>query len=191
MNGFKVRDRIVELIRVPASSLKPHPNNWRIHPEAQLEALEGIIQEVGFTGAALAYKDRDGILTLLDGHARQEIAGDQEIPVLLLDVTELEANIILATFDPISGMARTNEATLSRLLASIETENLLVQQLLTSIAEENHIHDLPSYDEAQPENFPEYDDDIATEHTCPKCGYRWSGKASLSDPDDEGDPDDD
>ena len=26
-----------------------------------------------------------------------------------------------------------------------------------------------------PEDFPEYDEDISTEHRCPKCGYEWSG----------------
>jgi hypothetical protein len=26
-----------------------------------------------------------------------------------------------------------------------------------------------------PEDFKEYDEDIETEHTCPKCGYKWSG----------------
>jgi hypothetical protein len=26
-----------------------------------------------------------------------------------------------------------------------------------------------------PEDFKEYDEDIETEHNCPKCGYKWSG----------------
>ena len=26
-----------------------------------------------------------------------------------------------------------------------------------------------------PDDFPEYGDDIDTEHKCPKCGYEWSG----------------
>lgn len=28
-----------------------------------------------------------------------------------------------------------------------------------------------------PEDFPSYDENIATEHTCPACGYQWSGGA--------------
>ena len=27
-----------------------------------------------------------------------------------------------------------------------------------------------------PEDFPEVDDDLKTEHRCPSCGYEWSGK---------------
>jgi len=28
-----------------------------------------------------------------------------------------------------------------------------------------------------PEDFPEVDESIETEHECPKCGYEWSGKS--------------
>jgi hypothetical protein len=28
-----------------------------------------------------------------------------------------------------------------------------------------------------PDEFPSYDEDIETEHRCPKCGYEWSGKS--------------
>jgi hypothetical protein len=28
-----------------------------------------------------------------------------------------------------------------------------------------------------PSEFPEADEDIETEHQCPKCGYEWSGKS--------------
>ncbi len=31
-----------------------------------------------------------------------------------------------------------------------------------------------------PEDFPSYDDDIPTEHTCPKCGYEWSGGSGAA-----------
>ena len=30
-----------------------------------------------------------------------------------------------------------------------------------------------------PDDFKEYDEDIETEHVCPKCGYRWSGGVEL------------
>ena len=39
-----------------------------------------------------------------------------------------------------------------------------------------------------PEEFGAIDDDLATEHTCPKCGYQWSGgnRKATADDDDEG-----
>ena len=30
-----------------------------------------------------------------------------------------------------------------------------------------------------PDDFKEYNEDIETEHVCPRCGYRWSGKINL------------
>jgi hypothetical protein len=30
-------------------------------------------------------------------------------------------------------------------------------------------------DDSPPEEFKSYDENLATEHTCPKCGYEWSG----------------
>lgn len=32
-----------------------------------------------------------------------------------------------------------------------------------------------------PAEFPEFGDDIETEHECPKCAYRWSGSSGLRD----------
>lgn len=31
-----------------------------------------------------------------------------------------------------------------------------------------------------PDDFVEYDENIETEHTCPRCGYRWSGGDNLN-----------
>ncbi len=30
-----------------------------------------------------------------------------------------------------------------------------------------------------PEQFPQFSENIATEHCCPKCGYRWSGASNA------------
>ncbi|MGW2213257.1 hypothetical protein, partial [Streptomyces sp. NPDC001781] len=37
---------------------------------------------------------------------------------------------------------------------------------------------LPPPAAVPPAEFPSYDEDIPTEHRCPKCGYTWSGKSS-------------
>lgn len=41
--------------------------------------------------------------------------------------------------------------------------------------------DVPEYEApaapVPPAEFPSYDEDIETEHRCPKCGYEWSGKS--------------
>lgn len=132
---MKIRDRIKEFRRVKASEILPNPKNWRTHPKAQKEALQGLLAEIGFAGAVLARETPHGLM-LIDGHLRTETAVDAEIPVLILDVDEKEANKILATFDPISAMADSDAAALDALLRDIETSNEAVANMLGDLAKE-------------------------------------------------------
>ena len=138
---MKIRDRIKELRRVPASELHPNPKNWRTHPKEQLDAIRGILAEVGFAGAELARELPDGSLQLIDGHARAEIAGDAVVPVLVLDVTDAEADKILATFDPIGAMAEADAVKLDAILREVETGSEALADMLTALAEDNGILD--------------------------------------------------
>jgi len=125
------RDRIVELRRVPASSLRRNPKNWRTHPSGQREGLKSILQSVGVADAALARQLDDGSLELIDGHLRGDLI--DIIPVLVLDVNEEEADLLLATIDPLAGMAGCDSDKLDSLIASIKSESQSVDELLASI----------------------------------------------------------
>ena len=61
---------------------------------------------------------------------------DELAPVLVLDVTEEEADKLLATLDPLAGMAETDVVRLRELLATVQSDNDAVQELLRRIAEE-------------------------------------------------------
>jgi len=138
---MKIRDRIKELRRVKASELHPNPKNWRTHPKQQMDAIRGVLAEIGFAGAELARELPDGSLQLIDGHARAEIAGDAVIPVLVLDVTEHEADKILATFDPLGSLAETNAIALDELLREVETGNEALQKMLADLADDAGLYD--------------------------------------------------
>jgi hypothetical protein len=128
------RDRVVELRRVKGRDLVPNAKNWRRHPQAQRDALNTMLREVGFAGAALA-RETDAGVVCIDGHLRAEIADDQELPVLILDVTAEEADKILATFDPLTEMAeedRQKRLALLRELRELKGQSLEFQQLLAS-----------------------------------------------------------
>ena len=94
---------------VPATDLLPNPKNWRRHPKAQQDALRGVLAEIGFADALLA-RETDRGLMLIDGHLRAETAPDQDVPVLILDVTAVEADKLLATLDPLAGLAEWDRA---------------------------------------------------------------------------------
>ena len=89
---------------MPASQLLEHPRNWRRHPEAQSAAMRGVLAEIGFADAVIARETPDGLM-LIDGHLRRDVMGDQEVPVLVVDVTAEEADKMLLTLDPLAMMA--------------------------------------------------------------------------------------
>jgi hypothetical protein len=166
---MQIRDRIKELRRVPASQLRPNPKNWRTHPQEQADALRGVLAEVGIADACIAREMPDGSLMLLDGHLRTETLGGELVPVLVLDVNEEEADKILATLDPLTAMADMNTAKLNDLINSLDITSEGMQAIIdTLILPGESIESVES-----PEDFKEYDEQIETSHTCPKCGYQW------------------
>ena len=100
-----VRDRIVELCRVRAGELRRHPQNWRLHPPAQQAAMAKVLGEVGYADALVARRLADGTLELIDGHLRAATTPDVEVPVLVVDLDDREAALLLAVHDSLTGMA--------------------------------------------------------------------------------------
>jgi hypothetical protein len=127
-------DRIKELRRVRAKDLLPNPKNWRRHPKTQVDALRGLLAEVGYADALLARELPDGRLMLIDGHLRAETTPDALVPVLVLDVNEEEADKILLTLDPLAAMAESDSERIKALLATVQTESDAVQELFKRTA---------------------------------------------------------
>jgi hypothetical protein len=133
-----LRNRVRELRTVLASDLEQHPGNWRAHNQRQKHALRAMLDEVGMATAVIAY-EHNGRLRIIDGHLRTDLAENDEIPVLVLDVDEAEASKLLLTLDPISAMASTDRDALAELLAVTDLprgaaaiETLLAKSLETA-----------------------------------------------------------
>jgi hypothetical protein len=166
----KIRDRIRELRRVRASELIPNPKNWRTHPAAQRDALQGLLAEIGYADALLARETPEG-LVLIDGHLRAETTPDAEVPVLVLDVTEEEASKILLTLDPLAAMAESDRDALKDLLSTVESESEAVRNLFARIAEESGITP-PDFDPASLDEQGVLDRKNPV--TCPECGHEFT-----------------
>jgi ParB-like chromosome segregation protein Spo0J len=130
---MRIRDRVKELRRVQASLLRPNPKNWRTHPERQRDVLRGVLAEIGYADALLARELADGSLELIDGHLRAETTPEAEVPVLIVDVNEAEAALLLATLDPLTALAGRDDAALESLLAATEVQSDAVQQFLAEL----------------------------------------------------------
>ena len=145
------KNRITERRQVKAGDLLENPRNWRTHPEAQRSALTAVLEEVGIAGALVGYETEDG-LRLIDGHLRKEQDPEQEWPVLVLDVDDLEADKLLVTMDPLAAMADANEQVLADLIDSIDTDSDDLRKMLDDLASDNP---LPTNGDVVEDEVPE------------------------------------
>jgi len=109
-----------KLEEVELSSLRPHPRNYRDHPEEELRHLERSLLEHGLYKNVVVAKDG----TILAGHAVVEALlrlGFSTVPVVRLDVEpESKAALkVLAGDNEISHLAMPDDRALSELLKEI------------------------------------------------------------------------
>lgn len=131
-----IRNRIKEVRWIRAGDLLSNPKNWRRHPKAQADALRGVLHEIGYADALLVRGLPDGRLMLIDGHLRAKLEPDLMVLVLVLDVTEEEADKLLLTLDPLAAMAEADAERISQLLETVRTEDPAVEDLFRRTAGE-------------------------------------------------------
>jgi hypothetical protein len=130
-----IRDRIREFRRVPARELLDNDGNPRRHPQAQRDALRGVLEQVGIADALVAYPSErnGGQLTLIDGHLRKQDF-DLDWPTLVLDVNDAEADLLLATHDPLAGLAEYDKPRLEALVQEVRAKSPAVVAMLKELA---------------------------------------------------------
>ena len=168
------------------SDLKPAPYNPRSISPGALAGLAKSIESFGDL-SGIVWNKRTG--HLVSGHQRLAalkekhgdkltikdgviLAGTDRFPVRTVDwdsSTEKAANIT-ANNSHIEGSFTDD---LAGILESLKVELPTFEDLRLDLL-------LPAFiggAVASPEEFREFGEDIKTDHCCPKCGYKWSGKA--------------
>lgn len=157
-------------IKMRLSKLRPHPRNYRKHPEDQINHLKQSIQEHGFYRNVVIA--RDG--TILAGHGVVQAAGElglQEIPVIRLEIgpEDPKALKVLTGDNEISRLCEFDDRELSQLLKDVLETDLdgllgtgydekMLANLVMVTRPESEIKDfneaaewvgMPAYDEGQ------------------------------------------
>ena len=127
-------NRKVETRRVKASTLVPNPSNWRSHPQAQRDHMAAIWEQVGDVDY-LKVVDTDQGLMLIDGHLRADLAADESVDVVVLDLTDEEQAIVLSTFDPLAMLAHAEDDVLNALVSQIGDGEQVVTGIFASLSE--------------------------------------------------------
>jgi hypothetical protein len=128
-------NRIVGYADVEPSQLVPSDFNFRRHPKPQQDALTGLIGQIGYIDPVLVQAGTDRVI---DGHLRVELAlrtNQPTVPVQYVDLTDEEADLALASFDPVSAMAYHDAAQLDALLREVSTDDAAVMAMLSELAE--------------------------------------------------------
>ena len=163
----------LKLEQARTDSLTPYARNPRRNQSA-ISKVAASIKEFGFRQPIVV----DGSYVVIVGHTRLEAAkilGLTKVPVhVAVDMTPAQAKAYRLADN------RTGEdATWDLELLTLEIDDLRDHfgGDLSSIGfDEIELENLSNSetDEA-PGDFDEYDENIETAHTCPKCGYSWSG----------------
>lgn len=114
------RSRIVGHEKMSPLALVSNPKNFKAHPDHQRKALLKVIDDVGFVRSVTVNKSTG---TIIDGHLRVALAVQQKQPLIdveLIELTKAEEGHVLATLDPIGGLAEVDDLALNSLLMELE-----------------------------------------------------------------------
>lgn len=162
-----------ELELVPLNELKPHPRNYRDHPDEQIRHLVESLREHGvYRNVVIA---RDG--TILAGHGVVKAArefGLERIPARRLDLApdEPSALKVLAADNEIAGLAEQDDRALADLLHELDEtagvdllgtgfDNMMLANLVLVTRAEGEIEDMDAAREWANAGMPGFDSGVA------------------------------
>lgn len=127
------KNRIVGSGMMPLDEIMFNPRNWRIHPLYQQDTLKGVLETIGWVQEVIVNKTTGN---LIDGHLRCQLAArneEKEVPVKIVELTEDEEKLVLATLDPIAGMATVDVEKRDSLISELSLLDEKTAELLDDI----------------------------------------------------------
>ena len=167
----------MKIEKLPTDTLIPYARNTRTHSEAQVAQIAGSIREFGFTNPVLIDAE-NGIIA---GHGRVLAAqklGLGKVPCIRLSyLTDTQRRAYIIADNKLALNAGWDEELLGLELADLREEGFDLELTGFDGAGIEAFLNPPEPEASVPIDFPEADENIETEHQCPKCGYEWSGKS--------------
>jgi ParB-like chromosome segregation protein Spo0J len=166
----------MEIRKVHVKHINPAPYNPRIDlqpSDPEYHKLKRSIQEFGYV-EPLVWNEYTG--HLVGGHQRFKILveeGYMEVECSVVDIPEDKEKALNIALNKISG--DWDMPKLKDLLEELDTGDFDLE--LTGFDADEVEKLMTQYHQEQAEaplEFDEFDEDIDTKHTCPKCGYEWS-----------------
>ena len=161
--------------QIPVSDLIPYARNARTHSEQQVAQIAGSIQEFGFCNPVLI----DGQNSIIAGHGRVLAAGRlklETVPCIrLTHLSDAQRRAYILADNRIALNSGWDTEMLANELSDLHADDLDLGLLGFDALELEKLLHMEAGPQEPPQDFKEVDENIETEHECPKCGYKWSG----------------
>lgn len=154
--------------------------NAKKHPPEQVVAIRASMDRFGNNNPILL-KDDDK--TIGAGHGRQLAAlldpPLESVPTITLTgLTDEEWRLFVIADNKLAEGATWDENVLKLELGELRSLGLDLSLTGFGVLELGNLLPPPK-DAVPPTNFPVFGDQIETTYCCPKCAFRWSGKAAA------------
>lgn len=163
----------------PLSKIIPYEHNPRTHPEAQIKLLADLIEKYGPDQDIVV--DEDGIILKGHGRLRAAILLDRkDFPVTQrLGLTDVEKTAMRIADNQVALLSGWDNDLVAFEIKRLEREKFDLKLLGFGEAQLVQFTTQPG---PPPGGFAAFSDEtIETEHECPKCRYRWSGKSAPTE----------
>lgn len=160
---------------IDVEKLVPYEKNSRIHTDNQIKQIAASIQEFGFL-APIVIDSSNGIIA---GHGRIQAAkllGIEKVPFIRAEnLTPEQRRAYLLVDNRLSETSFWDRDILQDELVEFGHLIPTLESMGFGAKDLDELHLLDLADSANTEAFPTYDENISTDHACPKCGYAWNG----------------
>ena len=165
-----------QLEQIATAELIPYARNARTHSPSQVAGIAGSIREFGFNNPVLIDQD-NGIIA---GHGRVLAAqqlGLATVPCLRLGhLTKTQRKAYILADNRLAELSQWDTEMLALEIADLRLDDVDLELLgFDDDALVDLLGQVATDTDTSPDEFKEMDEDIDTDHECPKCGYRWSG----------------
>jgi len=154
--------------------LVAYERNARTHSPAQILEIQSSILEFGFTNPVLLRDERN----IGAGHARTLAAvglGLARVPTITLpDLSEAQWRAYVIADNKLALNASWDESLLKLEFGALKDLGFELTLTGFTLDEIGALTPLPG---TPPDDFKSFGDDIDTEHECPRCKFKWSGKS--------------
>jgi len=165
----------VKIEFIDINKIIPYEDNPRVHSDIQIEQISKSIKEFGFTVPILIDENKN----VIAGHGRLEASKSlqlKEVPTITIsNLTDQQKKAYIIADNQLTLNSNWNEDLLKSQLSFLTENNFDLNLLGFEDAQlDNYFKEIEEIDLT--DDFKEFDEEIETQHQCPKCGFKWSGK---------------